>query len=53
MNFKGFLVMLVIIIVVVGATGGDASAAAVGRAVGETMHLIGVAWDAMMDSSAG
>ena len=51
MNFKNFLLVLLVVVIVVGATGGDASAAAVGNAIGEAMHLVGVAWDAMMDSS--
>lgn len=51
MNFKSFIVLLLIIIVVVGATSGESSAAAVGRAIGETIHLIGVAWDAMVSST--
>ncbi len=51
MNFKGFIILLLIIIVVVGSTSGETSAAAVGRAVGETIHLIGVAWDAMVSST--
>ena len=50
-NFKNFLLVLLVVVIVVGATGGDASAAAVGNAIGEAMHLVGVAWDAMMDSS--
>ena len=45
------LLVLVVIIVVVGATGGDASAAAVGSAIGEAVHLLRVAWDAMVNSS--
>ena len=51
MNFKNFVLILLIIVVVVGATSGDASAAAVGRAVGETIHFIRVAWDAMVTST--
>ena len=51
MNFKNFVIILLIIVVVVGATGGDASAAAVGRAVGETVHYIRVAWDARVSST--
>ncbi len=46
MNLKSLLLMLVVIVVVVGATGGEASAAAVGNAVGEAVHLVKVAWDA-------
>ena len=51
MNLKNVLVLLVVLIVVLGSTGGDASAAAVGRAIGETVHLVRVAWDAMVHSS--
>lgn len=50
MNAKGVLLMLVVIVVLVGATGGEASAAAVGNAVGEAAHLVKVAWDAMLNS---
>jgi hypothetical protein len=49
-NLKNIIIFLAIVVIVVGATGGDASAAAVGRGVGEALHLIGVAWDAMMDA---
>ena len=52
MNVKTFLLVLLVIVIVVGATGGDASAAAVGNAVGEALHLVRVAWDAMVESSA-
>ncbi len=51
MNVKNVLLILVLVIVVLGSTGGEASAAAVGRAIGETVHLLRVAWDAMVDSS--
>jgi hypothetical protein len=51
MNIKNVLLVLVVIVIVVGATGGDASAAAVGNAIGEAVHLVRVAWDAMVDSS--
>lgn len=50
MSPKSVLLILVVIVVLVGATGGDASAAAVGNAVGEAAHLIRVAWDAMLAS---
>lgn len=43
--------MLVVIVVLVGATGGEASAAAIGNAVGEAAHLVKVAWDAMLNSA--
>ena len=46
MNLKNVLLLLVVIVVVVGATGGEASAAAVGNAVGEAVHLVRVAWEA-------
>lgn len=53
MNVRNIIIILVLIIVVLGATGGDASAAAVGNAIGQTVHLVRVAWDAMVDSSNG
>lgn len=53
MNVKTFLLVLLVIVVVVGATGGDASAAAVGNAVGQAVHLVRVAWDAAVNSSGG
>ena len=48
MNLKNVVLLLLVIIVVLGATGGDASAAAVGRGIGEAFHLVTVAWDAMV-----
>ena len=53
MNFKNLLITLLVIVIVVGATGGDASAAAVGNAVGEALHLVRVAWNAAVDGSEG
>ena len=53
MSPKNVIFLLLLIIVVLGSTGGDASAAAVGRAIGETVHLVRVAWDAMVDTSSG
>lgn len=50
MNIKSLLLVLVVLVIVVGATGGDASAAAVGGAIGEAVHLVTVAWDAMVSS---
>ena len=52
MNAKSVLLLLVVVIVVVGATGGEASAAAVGNAIGEAAHLVRVAWDAMVDGGS-
>ena len=52
MSPKNVIILLVVVIVVLGATGGDASAAAVGRAIGETVHFVRVAWDAMVDTSS-
>lgn len=49
-NVKGVLLLLVVIVVLVGATGGESSAAAVGNAVGEAVRLVGVAWDAAVNS---
>ncbi len=51
MNAKSVLLLLVVIIIVVGATGGDDAAAAVGSAIGEAVHLVRVAWDAMVNSN--
>jgi hypothetical protein len=48
MNLKNIVIFLLVIIVVLGATGGEASAAAVGRGIGEAFHLVQVAWDAMV-----
>ncbi len=48
MNLKNIVLFLLVIIVVLGATGGDASAAAVGRGIGQAFHLVQVAWDAMV-----
>lgn len=50
MNLKSALLLLVVIVIVLGATGGDASAAAVGSAIGDAFHWVRVAWDAMVDS---
>ena len=50
MNVKSVLLLLVVIIIVLGATGGDASAAAVGNAIGNAFHWLRVAWDAMVSS---
>lgn len=52
MNIKALLLVLVVLVIVVGATGGDASAAAVGSAIGEAVHLVTVAWDAMVSSGS-
>lgn len=51
MSFRAGVVMIVIIIILLGATGGDASAASVGRAVGGSVHWIGVAWNEMVGSA--
>lgn len=51
MNAKGAILLVVVLVIVVGATGGDASAAAVGSALGEAAHLVKVAWDAMVGTS--
>ncbi len=51
-NIKALLLVLVVLVIVVGATGGDASAAAVGSAIGEAVHLVTVAWDAMVSSGS-
>ena len=53
MNIKNLLITILVIVVIVGATGGEQSAAAVGNAVGEALHLIRVAWNAMVNSSGG
>ena len=51
MSLKNAVLLLVVVIVVVGATGGEASAAAVGNALGEAAHLVRVAWDAMVGNT--
>lgn len=51
MNARTLVLVLVVIIIVLGATGGDASAAAVGHAIGQTFHTLKVAWDAAVSSS--
>lgn len=48
MNLKAAVLLLLVVVVVVGSTGGEASAAAIGNAVGEAARLIKVAWDAMV-----
>ncbi len=53
MSLKGVILLLVVVIVVVGSTGGEASAAAIGNAVGEAVNLVRVAWDAMVNSGDG
>lgn len=52
MNVKGVLLVLLVVVIVVGATGGESSAAAVGNAIGQAVHLVRVAWDAMVTSSS-
>jgi hypothetical protein len=52
MSIKGALLILLFLVVLLGATGGDASAAAVGNAVGDAIHWVRVAWDAMVGSSS-
>lgn len=49
MSVKALLLILIVVIVVVGSTGGEASAAAIGNAIGEAVHLVRVAWDAMVN----
>ncbi len=51
MNLKTAVLLLVVVIIVVGATGGEASAAAIGSAIGEAAHLVKVAWDAMVGNN--
>ncbi len=48
MNLKNIVLFLLVVTVVLGATGGEASAAAVGRGIGEAFHMVQVAWDAMV-----
>jgi hypothetical protein len=50
-SFKGVLLVLLVLVIVVGATGGEASAAAVGDAIGEAVHLVRVAWDAAFSAA--
>lgn len=49
MSVKALLLVLIVVIVVVGSTGGEASAAAIGNAIGEALHLVRVAWDAAVN----
>ena len=49
-NVKSALLLLVVVVIVVGATGGEAAAASIGNAVGEAVHLVRVAWNAMIDN---
>ena len=50
MTLKGAALLLLAIVILVGATGGDASAAAIGDAVGSAFHWIQVAVDAAFGS---
>lgn len=52
MSFKSGVVMIVIIVILLGATGGDASAASVGRAIGGSFHWVSVAWSSMIGSAS-
>jgi len=52
MSVKAGLITLVIVVILLGATGGDASAASVGRAVGGSVHWVSVAWHAMTGSAS-
>lgn len=46
MTLKGAALLVVVLIVLLGATGGDASAAAVGDAIGSAFGWLEVAFDA-------
>ena len=46
MTLKGAALLVIVMIVLLGATGGDASAAAIGDAIGSAVHWLQVAWDA-------
>lgn len=50
MTLKGAVLLLLVVIIVVGATGGDASAAAIGDAIGSAFHWVQVAWEAAVGS---
>ena len=50
-NVKSALLLVLFIVILLGATGGDESAAAVGSAIGDAIHWVRVAWDALLGSS--
>ncbi len=52
MSLKAGVVVLVLVVILLGATGGDTSAASVGRAVGGSVHWIAVAWKSMVGSAS-
>ena len=51
MSLKAGLITLVVVVILLGATGGDASAASLGRAVGGSFHWVAVAWRSMTGSA--
>lgn len=51
MKLPNVLLLILLVTIVMGATGGDASAAAVGNALGDAVHFVRVAWDAMVSKS--
>lgn len=48
MTLKGAALLLLIVVIVLGATGGDASAAAIGDAIGSSFRWVQVALDAAL-----
>lgn len=53
MTLKGAVLLVVAIVILVGATGGDASAASIGNAVGAAFHWVQVAVNGALGSGAG
>lgn len=52
MSLKAGLITLLVVVVLLGATGGDASAASVGKAVGGSVHWVSVAWKSMVGTAS-
>ena len=51
MNLKSLAVVFLFVVVLLGATGGDASVAAVGSGVGKVFHWVLVAWNSMVGNA--
>lgn len=51
MSLKAGIITLLLVVILLGATGGDASAASVGRAIGGSFHWVAVAWHSMTGSA--
>lgn len=52
MTLKGAALLLLVVVIVLGATGGDASAAAIGDAIGSAFRWVQVAVDAALGGDA-